>query len=71
MDVHLVSIEVSVVGRANALIESQSIPRLHFDLVGHHGHPMQGRLTVENHYIFVLNVSEDDISILEVICQVS
>lgn len=47
MDVHLVPVEVRVVGRAYTLVESQSVGRLYSDLMGHDRLSMQTGLSIE------------------------
>ena len=45
--VHLVAVEVGVVGRADGGIEPEGLVRHDLDPVGHDGHSVQGRLAVE------------------------
>ena len=56
MDVHLITIKVSIKGRATAFIEPQGIPFLNICFKSHDTNSMQTWLSIE----------EDDVSILEV-----
>ena len=47
VQVHLVAIEVRVVGRADAEVQPERLPRHDPHGVRHHAHPVQRRLPVE------------------------
>ena len=53
VEVHLVAIEIRVVGRAVAEIEPERLVRKDPDEVGHHAHPVEGGLPVEQHDVAV------------------
>ena len=65
MDVHLVTIKVSIIWLADALVESQGPKRHDPRLVSHDGHSVQTRLTVEEHTVAILKVALHDVSVLE------
>ena len=67
VEVHLVSVEVRVVRRADAEVEPEGLACHDPDAVGHHGHPVQRRLPVEEHYITVGELALDDVSDVEVL----
>lgn len=67
MDIHLITIKIGIVGCADTFVESEGVPGLNFDFMGHHGHSVEGRLSIEDHHIFVLDVTEDGVSDLEII----
>ena len=69
MEVHLVSVKVSVVRVAHALVEAKRSPRQRLDLMGHDGKLVQRRLSVEQDNIAVNQMSLHDGPDLEVVCK--
>ena len=57
MHVHLVSVKVGVVGRGHTEVETERGPGKDFDPVTHHGHFVEGRLTVEDDQVIIDNVT--------------
>ena len=53
VQVHLVAIEIGVVGRADAQVQPEGLPWHDAHGVGHHGHAVQRRLPVEQHDVAV------------------
>jgi len=62
MQVHLVAVEVSIVGRANALVEAEGTMFKNLSTMGHDGEPVQRRLPVEQDNVAVNHVSLDDVT---------
>lgn len=58
--VHLIAVEVSIVGRADREVESEGVVGKDPNAVGHHTHPVQGRLTVEQHVVSVFEGALDN-----------
>mmetsp|Transcript_9387 Transcript_9387/g.23364 ORF Transcript_9387/g.23364 Transcript_9387/m.23364 type:complete len:203 (+) Transcript_9387:4275-4883(+) len=56
MQIHLVAVEVSVVGRRHSEVESQRREGHDFDAVPHHGHLVQGWLPIEDDVIAIHHV---------------
>ena len=65
VEVHLVSVEVCVVGRTYAQVEPECLSLHDLDAVRHHGHPVQRRLPVEQDDISVYELSLDGVSDVE------
>src|SRR6266704_1253884 len=65
VQVHLVPIEVSVVRRTDREIEAERLVRHHPDLVGHHRHPVQRRLPVEQDDVAVDELPLDRVAELD------
>src|SRR5581483_2938253 len=57
--VHLVAVEVRVVGRAHREVDAERLPRHDLDLVRHHRHAVQRGLAVEQHDVAVHEVALD------------
>ena len=57
MDIHFVTVEVGIVRRANANVQSEGLPWPHFDLVRHNTDFVQRGLSIEEHNISVVEVS--------------
>lgn len=53
VDVHLVTVEVSIKGSADTFIETQCLSSRYLDLEAHHADTMQTGLSVENNDISV------------------
>ena len=67
VDVHFVPIEVCVIWRTTALVESERSPRQDASAVTHDGYPVQGRLAVEQYSVAVNEVPEYNVSNLEIL----
>eukprot|EP00964_Phaeocystis_antarctica_P063854 scaffold38351_cov63-Phaeocystis_antarctica.AAC.18 len=65
VQVHLVAVEVRVVRCADALVEAQRAPLKDASAVRHDREPMQRRLPVEEHHVFVVHVPLDHVANLE------
>ena len=63
--VHLIAIEVGVVGRADGRVEPERPAFHHLDAVGHDAHPVQRGLTVEEHHIVVAELAFDRVAGLD------
>ena len=57
MQVHLVPIKVSIVGRGDGEVETEGAEGHHADTVAHHGHFVQGGLSVEDDQVAVGQVA--------------
>lgn len=57
MHVHLISVEVCIVRSGHREVESESTEGKHFHTMSHERHLMEGRLTVEDHIVIVLEMS--------------
>lgn len=66
VQVHLISVEVSVVGCGDGEVESEGRPGKDLDPVPHHGHLVKCWLTVEHHQIIVYQVTLHLVSQLQV-----
>ena len=62
MNVHLISIEISVVWGANAFIESESSVRHYLCSMSHDGDSMQTGLSIKKNHITIFEVPLHDIS---------
>lgn len=60
--VHLVSVEVGVVGRGDAKIQAERLVTHHANPVGHHTHLVERGLTIEDDNIAVIDVTLDSVS---------
>ena len=60
MEVHLITVKVSVVGRTDGRVEPEGLVREDSDAVCHDGHSVEARLPVEEHNIAIPEVSLDD-----------
>lgn len=67
MHVHLIAIEVSIVGRADRQVESEGVVGEYSYTMGHHAHPMEGRLAVEEHVIAVFKGALYDSAVAEML----
>lgn len=56
MHVHLIAIEVGVIGGRDRQIQTESLEIQNTDAVAHHGHFMQGGLSVEDYIVVVLQM---------------
>jgi len=56
MHVHLITVEVCIVGGGHREIESESREGEYFHTMTHKRHLMQGRLTVEDNIVIVLEM---------------
>ena len=54
MHVHFITVEIGVVRGCDTQVETERLKVKDFDSVTHHGHLVEGRLTVEYHIVFVL-----------------
>ena len=66
MHVHLVPVEVCVVGGADRQVETESVVGEDLDSMAHHAHPVQGGLTVEENEVSVLEHTLHDHTVVEV-----
>ena len=66
VQVHLVAVEIRVVGRRAAQVHAERRPRQDFDAMTHHRHFVQRRLPVEDHQIAVADVPLHFVSALQV-----
>ena len=57
VQVHLVPVEVGVVGTGVAEVHPEGGPGQHLDPVAHHTHLVEGGLSVEDHQVAVPHVS--------------
>ena len=63
MDVHLITVEVSIISRAVGVVESQCLFfRQNSSDVGHHRGLVQGWLSIENQHITVGKVTVHDLA---------
>src|SRR4029077_19485059 len=62
VEVHLVAVEVSVVGRADRRVEPERPIGKHADAVRHDRHPVEGRLPVEEDNVAVHEVPLHDVT---------
>lgn len=62
MNVHLISIEVSIEGSADTFVESECFSFCHFDFESHHADPVQTGLPVEDDNVPISEVPFNDIS---------
>ena len=69
MEVHLVTVKVRVVGRTDTEVEPEGLSFHDPDTVGHHGHPVQRRLPVEQDDISVHELPLDGESLFEILCE--
>ena len=58
--VHLVAVEVGIVGGADRQVQSESIVGKDSDPMTHHTHSMEGGLSVEKNVVTILKGSLDD-----------
>ena len=63
--IHLVSVEIGVVWRSHHHGEPESVERHDPDAVRHHAHPVERRLSVEEHDVAVQEVAVDDVAELQ------
>lgn len=56
MDIHLISIEISIEGCTCTLIEPKGIPFVYTSPKCHNRYPMEGRLSIEQHNITILDM---------------
>ena len=68
MHVHLVAIEVGVIGRADRRIEPEGLVGHYLHPVGHDGHPVQGWLAVEQDYIAIGKLAVDLPADVDLLC---
>ena len=66
VEVHLVPVKVSVVGRGVREVHPEGGPGQHLDPVTHHTHFMQSGLSVEDHQVTISHVSLHSVATLEV-----
>ncbi len=66
MQVHLISVKVSIVGRGHREVESKSRPRQDLHTVTHHGHFVERGLTIENNKVIVHQMAFHFEAILQV-----
>ena len=71
MDVHFIAVEVGIIWGAHTLIEPQGVPLHDPNPMGHHGHAVQRRLSVEQHHVVLQQVSEQHVADLQVLHQLS
>lgn len=64
--VHLITVKVSVVRRADRQVESEGVVWKDSNPVAHHTHTMQCGLTVEQYVIAVLKVALHDHAVVEI-----
>ena len=70
VEVHLVTVKVRVVGGTDTEVEPEGLTLIHdLDTVGHHGHPVQRRLPVEQDDVSVHELPLDGESLFEVLCE--
>ena len=65
MQVHLVAVEVGVVGRRHRQVHPERRPVQHLDAVAHDGHLVQRRLPVEDDDVVVPQVSLHRVAVLQ------
>ena len=65
MQVHLVAVEVGVVGTGVAQVHSEGRPGQDLDLVAHHTHLVERRLPVEDDEIAVADVTLHSVAALQ------
>ena len=63
--VHLVPVEVGVVGGADRQVQPESVVGQNAHAVSHHTHPMQRRLPVEQHVVAILKVAFHDGAVVD------
>ena len=54
MHVHFITVEIGIVRGCDTQVETKRLKVKHFDPMTNHRHLVEGRLTVENHIVFVL-----------------
>ncbi len=57
MEIHLISVKVSVVGCGHTEVESEGGPREDLDTMTHHGHLVESGLTIEDDDVIVDQVT--------------
>mmetsp|Transcript_26014 Transcript_26014/g.73791 ORF Transcript_26014/g.73791 Transcript_26014/m.73791 type:complete len:498 (+) Transcript_26014:2487-3980(+) len=65
MQVHLIAVKVSVVGRGHTEVHAERGPVHHADTVAHDTHLVERRLAVEQHHVVVCEVALHDPAALE------
>mmetsp|Transcript_11745 Transcript_11745/g.47415 ORF Transcript_11745/g.47415 Transcript_11745/m.47415 type:complete len:693 (-) Transcript_11745:659-2737(-) len=66
VEVHLVTVEIGVVGRRHREVEAEGGEGHNLDPVSHHGHLVQRRLSVEDNDVSVLHVPLHLVAVLQV-----
>jgi len=61
VDVHFVTIEISVVGSANAFVEAESPARHNFGSVCHYRHSMKAWLSVEQYCVAIRDMTFNNV----------
>lgn len=57
MNIHLIAIKISIIGRSNTQIHSKSRVGQHFDPMTHHTHFVQRGLSVKQNQISIVQVA--------------
>jgi poly-beta-hydroxyalkanoate depolymerase len=63
--VHLVSVEVSVVGCSDTQVEAECLVVKNFNAMTHHRHLMQRRLSVKDYVIIILEMAFNYVVVLK------